>query len=330
LTEEISDVELVLFASQTILDKSLELRVIISVNTAITNRVTTEGLSDAELVTASGKMLARAKVSGNNAVFEKVLVFFPATQRTANLRIRRLMVNASGLGQPSAIVAGVDVEGSGIRIARPSNDFPIVAIPGPGLQFSGWTPKGAVPIRLSGFSPGTNAEVRLSFAEAFPRAFQVPNDDRVGTQLKVIFFDIPPAISIWVGIYSVASPGIAYLLAEQPSRTPMPATAIHGGFPVVQLQTSARGPLTAEATWQVLAPLPSDVRSYDFLCVIKCDATLSEGLQRVSALGLLAPNATSGQFTPTTGATASATLPIPRYSIVGAQRLTLLEIEPLS
>lgn len=150
--------------------------------------------------------------------------------------------------------------------------------------------------------------------------------------MKVVFFDIPPGISISVGIHSVVGPGLAYLLAEESSLQAMPAAAIHGGVPVAQLQTtsapSPTGPtLTAEATWQLLAPLPSDIRSYDFLCLVKCDATGSHDLQRVSALGILAPNTTSGQFNPSTGSAPSTTLPIPRYSVVRAQRLTLVELD---
>jgi hypothetical protein len=321
-TERTADLILNLSTESVLASTALPLTVRVYVNTAVTNSLSPDGLSDAVLTSNTGATLADGRVAGNELTFEEVAAPCPRPGQETTLHIKNVVVNANGLVEPCMIHATVVIEGPpSVRIAPTRGSFPI-AIPTQALAFWVTVPKdGASPAEVSDHksAPGS-AIAHIHFAERFPGGFRYRSKGPAGTQLMAMFTGLPKGASLWVGARPIRGSNCAKLVArEAATLSPIQATDTFNGVPVVKLPVVERlsdaNASVSIAVWEVEAPQSRDVRSYEFPIFLRCEAAMSPNLTQIIAYGSLAPNPLGGGFTSTTGSAAPRELPVPRYSL---------------
>jgi len=333
-TERTADLILNLSAESVIASAALDLTVRVYLNTAVTNSLSPEGLSDAVLTTDTGAILAYGKVAGNELTFKEVTVPCPRPGQETTLHIKNVVVNANGLREPCMINATVVIEGPpSVRIVPTPAPHPGIAIPTQALAFWVTVPKdGTFPVEASEReSAPENAIAHIHFAERFPGGFRYRSRGPVGTQLMAMFAGLPKGASLWVGTRPIRGSDCANLVArEAATLSPIQATDTVNGAPIVKLPVEERlsdaNASISIAVWEVEAPQSRDVRSYEFPIFLKCEAAMSPNLAQITVYGSLAPNPLGGGFTSTTGSAASSRLRIPRYSTHSTKKCPLFPI----
>jgi hypothetical protein len=333
-TERTADLILNLSTESVLASTALPLTVRVYVNTAVTNSLSADGLSDAVLISDTGTILANGRVAGNELTFKEVTVPCPRPGQETTLHIRNLVVNASGLREPCMINATVVIEGPpSVRIVPTPAPHPGIAIPTQALAFWVTVPKdGTFPVEASeSESAPENAIAHIHFAERFPGGFRYRSKGPVGTQLMAMFTGLPRGASLWVGTRPIRGSDCANLVArEAATLSPIQATDTFNGVPVVKLPVVERlsdgNESVSIAVWEVEAPQSRDVRSYEFPIFLRYEPPASPNLTQITAYGSLAPNPLGGGFTSTTGSAASSRLRIPRYSTHSTKKCPLFPI----
>jgi hypothetical protein len=109
-TERVGDLSILITRSLSLAGQTVFLDdILVHLNTAVTNRVDQDGMTDVSLVSDYGMLLARGSVSGNIVRFGKVRLQFSNVESETTLLIRAIAVNAAGFMPPGLISATVEI-----------------------------------------------------------------------------------------------------------------------------------------------------------------------------------------------------------------------------
>jgi hypothetical protein len=154
-----------------------------------------------------------------------------------------------------------------------------------------------------------------------------------GTRLKALFTNVPSGVSIFVstrditntfastlpvGIVNTASPNAVLVVNENaPSIGSVPAVTQSGTAGSVPIAPVTINGNSGAATWEVIQGNSSTLDTFNFGVYVSYTANAANNSPTPGSFSVTmsyAPTPTGGQFTAATGALASPTLTIPRFS----------------
>ncbi len=167
-----------------------------------------------------------------------------------------------------------------------------------------------------------------------------------GTRLKAVFTNVPSGVSIFVntrditntlntalpgGIVNSASPNAVLVVNENaPSNGSIPVvtqSGTSGSLPIAPVSINGG---TGTAVWEVVQDNPSALDTFNFGVYVSYTANAANNSPTPGSFSVTmsyAPTPSGGQFTATSGAVASSTLTIPRFSDALSSTSTIATIQ---
>jgi hypothetical protein len=162
----------------------------------------------------------------------------------------------------------------------------------------------------------------------------LPGQADYGTRLKALFSNVPSGVSIYVSTRDVTNsfltpsgaPNAELVVSETASDAvsgTVPVAGQTGNYTAANAATVPIAPValtsagTGAAVWEVVAATPAQIQTLDFAVYINytaAPATNSPAPGTVTVTFSFAPTPSGGAFTSTTGAAASSSLTLPRFS----------------
>jgi len=162
----------------------------------------------------------------------------------------------------------------------------------------------------------------------------LPGQADYGTRLKALFSNVPSGVSIYVSTRDITNafltpstaPNAVLVVSETASDAvsgTVPVAGQTGNYTAANAATVPIAPValtsagTGAAVWEVVQATPAAIQTLDFAVYINytaAPATNSPSPGTVSVTFSFAPTPSGGAFTSTTGAAASSSLTLPRFS----------------